>query len=48
MGLLDVAHYCVFLSAQYDRLEWREKDKYLNARTGDREFIIDIYGKELK
>ena len=48
MGLLDVAHYSVFLSAQYDRLEWREENKYLNATSGNRTYIIDIYGKELK
>lgn len=48
MGLLDVAHYCVFLNAQYDKLEWREKNKFLNAKLGNRTFIIDIYGKELK
>lgn len=48
MGLLDVAHYRTFLSAQYDKLSWREKNKYLNATVGNREFIIDIYGKELK
>ena len=48
MGLLDVAHYNVFLKAQYDKLEWREKNKYLNAIIGKREFIIDIYGNQLK
>ncbi len=48
MGLLDVAHYCVFLTAQYDKLEWRETNKYLNAIIGKRKFMIDIYGKELK
>ena len=48
MGLMDVAHYCVFLTAQYDVLEWREKNKYLNATTGNRTFIIDINGNELK
>lgn len=48
MGLMDVAHYCVFLPAQFDVLEWREKNKYLNATIGNRTFIIDINGKELK
>lgn len=48
MGLMDVAHYCVFLPAQYDVLEWREKNKYLNATVGNRTFIIDINGNELK
>ena len=48
MGLLDVAHYCVFLAAQYDKLEWRENNKYLKASLGNQSFIIDIYGKELK
>lgn len=48
MGLLDVAHYCVFLPAQYDKLEWREKNKFLNATLGNKLFIVDIYGKELK
>lgn len=42
MGLMDVAHYCVFLPAQYDVLEWREKNKYLNATIGNRTFIIDV------
>ena len=48
MGLLDVAHYCVFLNAQYDQLSWREKNKYLNAKDGGRSLIIDVHGKELK
>lgn len=49
MGLMDVAHYCVYLPAKYDELEWwREKNKYLNATVGNRTFIIDINGKELK
>lgn len=48
MGLVDVAHYCVFLPAKYDVLEWREKNKYLNATIGNRTFIIDINGNELK
>lgn len=48
MGLLDVAHYCVFLPAQYDKLEWKKKNKYLNATIGNRTFIIDIYGREVR
>lgn len=48
MGLMDVAHYCVFLPAQYDMLEWREKNKYLNATVGNQTFIIDIKGTKLK
>lgn len=47
-GLLDVAHYSVFLPANYDSLEWREKKKYLNAVITGRNYIIDIYGRELK
>lgn len=47
-GILDVAHYKVYLPAQYDYLEWREKKKYLNATLNDRKFIIDINGNELK
>lgn len=47
-GILDVAHYKVYLPAQYDYLEWREKKKYLNATLNDRNFIIDIHGNELK
>lgn len=47
-GILDVAHYSVFLPARYDFLSWREKNKYLNAVINGRNFIIDIYGKELK
>lgn len=47
-GILDVAHYSVFLPARYDFLEWREKKKYLNAIIDGRNCIIDIYGKELK
>ncbi len=47
-GILDVAHYKVYLTAQYDYLEWREKKKYLNATLNDRNFIIDIHGNELK
>ena len=48
MGLLDVAHYCVFLNAQYDKLEWREKNKLLKASLNNKTFIIDIHGKDLK
>ena len=48
MGLLDVAHYNVFLPAQYDILAWREKNKYLNATLNDSSFVIDIYGEKLK
>lgn len=47
-GILDVAHYSVFLPARYDFLSWREKNKYLNAVINGRNCIIDIYGKELK
>lgn len=47
-GILDVAHYKVYLPAQYDYLEWREKKKYLNATLNGRKFIIDINGNELK
>lgn len=47
-GILDIAHYKVYLSAQYDHLEWREKKKYLNATLNGRKFIIDIHGNELK
>lgn len=47
-GILDVAHYSVFLPARYDFLSWREKNKYLNAVINGRNVIIDIYGKELK
>lgn len=47
-GILDVAHYKVYLSARYDYLEWREKKKYLNATLDGRNYIIDIYGNELK
>lgn len=47
-GILDVAHYKVYLSAQYDYLEWREKKKYLNATLNGRNFITDIHGNELK
>ena len=47
-GILDVAHYSVFLPARYDSLSWREKNKYLNAVIDGRYCIIDIYGKELK
>ena len=47
-GLMDVANYTPFLPAKYDFLAWREKDEYLIAKQNDREFIIDIYGKELK
>ena len=48
MGLLDVAHYNVFLKARYDKLDWRVKGQYLNAKIGDKSLVIDIYGKELK
>ncbi len=48
MGLLDVAHYRVYLKAQYDKLEWREKNKYLNATLGNETFIIDKNGNRLK
>lgn len=48
LGILDVAHYCVFLSAGYDYLSWREKNKYLNAIVDGRKCIIDIYGTELR
>lgn len=48
LGILDVAHYCVFLSAGYDYLSWRQKNKYLNAIVDGRKCIIDIYGKELR
>lgn len=47
-GLMDVANYTPFLPAKYDFLAWREKNKYLIAKQNDREFIMDIYGKELK
>ena len=47
-GLMDVANYTPFLPAKYDFLAWREKEEYLIAKQNDREFIIDIYGKELK
>lgn len=47
-GILDVAHYKVYLPAQYDYLEWREKKKFLNAMLNGRKFIIDINGNELK
>lgn len=47
-GILDVAHYSVFLPARYDFLSWREKNKYLNVVINGRNCIIDIYGKELK
>lgn len=47
-GILDVAHYKVYLPAQYDYLEWREQKKFLNATLNDRNFIIDIHGNELK
>lgn len=47
-GILDVAHYKVFLPAQYDYLEWLEKKKYLNATLDGRNLIIDIHGNELK
>ena len=46
-GLMDVANYTPFLPAKYDFLAWREKDKFLIAKQNNREFIIDIYGKEL-
>ena len=48
LGILDVAHYCIFLPARYDYLSWREKNKYLNAIADGRNCIIDIYGKELR
>lgn len=47
-GILDVAHYAVFLQAKYDFLSWREKNKYLNAVIAGRHCIIDIFGRELK
>lgn len=47
-GLMDVSHYKVHLNAEYDLLSWREKGKYLTAHQGNRVFIIDINGKELK
>lgn len=47
-GLMDVANYTPFLPAKYDFLAWRDKDEYLIAKQNDREFIIDIYGNELK
>lgn len=47
-GILDVAHYEVYLPAQYDYLEWREKKKYLNATLDGRNLIIDIDGNKLK
>lgn len=46
-GVVDVAHYKVHINAIYDYLEWREKNKYLNAILNGRKFIIDINGKEL-
>lgn len=47
-GLMDVSHYKVYLNAEYDLLSWREKGKFLTAHQGNRVFIIDINGKELK
>lgn len=47
-GLMDVSHYKVHLNAEYDLLSWREKGKFLTAHQGNRVFIIDINGKELK
>lgn len=47
-GLMDVSHYKVYLNAEYDFLSWREKGKFLTAHQGNRVFIIDINGKELK
>lgn len=47
-GIMDVSHYRVHLNADYDLLSWREKGKFLTAHQGNREFIIDINGKELK
>lgn len=47
-GILDVAHYKIFLPARYDYLDWREYGKYLDASFDDRNFLIDIHGNKLK
>ncbi len=47
-GVLDVSKYKVQIPAQYDKLEWREKGRYLNAIKDSENIIIDINGKILK
>ncbi len=47
-GLLDVSAYKVQIPAEYDKLSWREKDKYLNATLNSENIIIDINGNILK
>ena len=47
-GLLDVRKFKVHFPAEYDMMEWREFNKLLVVIKGNRQYIIDIFGNELK
>ena len=47
-GLLDVRKFKVHFPAEYDMMEWRVFNKLLVVTKGNRQYMIDILGNELK
>lgn len=47
-GLYNTKQYKVQLPAIYDLLSWKIKGQILNAQQKERQYVIDIYGSELK
>lgn len=47
-GLYNSKQYKVQLPAIYDLLSWKIEGQILNAQQKERQYVIDIYGNELK